>query len=241
VSGPLPARGFSLIELLVVIVIIAILAALLLPAIAMVKSASKGAHCTGNLRQVGIATATYAEDNEGRCYRATGNVIGGVSYNWLGIVGCIYGDTGWTDPGSLPPRMRCLENVRGSYTYAVNHYFTAKIHVRGSAAIRKPSDTIVAMDGGWEYNSSTDSFNYLPTFSPNRWRHFYKYNHASASRDLDQLDGRMNALFADGHVGGFRKGGSPVTTPHETCRTLNPWYPDDYCFGSPGSGGSTTP
>lgn len=60
-----PVRGFSLIELLVTVAVIAVLAGLLMPAMGMVRSKARAMACTNNLRQVGLATVAYANDNDG--------------------------------------------------------------------------------------------------------------------------------------------------------------------------------
>ena len=57
-------RAFTLIELLVVISIIAIIAAILFPVFARVREKGRQTVCTSNLRQLGLAFAQYADDND---------------------------------------------------------------------------------------------------------------------------------------------------------------------------------
>ncbi len=61
-SKPKP-HGFTLIELLVVISIIALLVGILLPALGAARRTAQNAQCLSNQRQIGIAIAAYATDN----------------------------------------------------------------------------------------------------------------------------------------------------------------------------------
>jgi prepilin-type N-terminal cleavage/methylation domain-containing protein/prepilin-type processing-associated H-X9-DG protein len=59
-------RGFTLVELLVVIAIVTVLLALLLPALSAAREAARKAACLSNLRQVSLAVHSYAHDYGGQ-------------------------------------------------------------------------------------------------------------------------------------------------------------------------------
>lgn len=130
-------KGFTLVELLVVITIITILAGLLLPALGRAVSAARQVACANNLKQHGMSFALYGQDYD--------NVVllywdwdgyWASAYDWVGVTRPYYAANGvGSGSGSIPdmkknPVLFCPEtnwnkNRRGTYatTWAVANLF----------------------------------------------------------------------------------------------------------------------
>ena len=98
--------AFTLIELLVVIAILAVLASLLLPSLAASREKARGAQCVDNLRQLGMATLMYWDDNDGQTFRYLAGATNGGRVYWFG----------WLKPG--PEGEREFDPAQGAlYLY----------------------------------------------------------------------------------------------------------------------------
>jgi prepilin-type N-terminal cleavage/methylation domain-containing protein/prepilin-type processing-associated H-X9-DG protein len=142
--------GFTLIELLVVISIIAVLAALLLPAVTMVRGSANATACMSNLRQAGMAIIAYTDDNNNYIPNKLGGGGGGVEAN-----------STLMDPylDTKSKAWRCPDNKRwdssGNMKFYMNWYAMsgncAQIYGPGTLAVNydriaSPSQAMLAAD-----------------------------------------------------------------------------------------------
>lgn len=133
------ARGFTLVEILIVFAIVSILAALTFAVFSRVGEGGRRASCASNLKQLGMAFTMYAQDNirlpAGR---------GAPPDTGAGWAGSIYPYVRTTQL-YICPSDAGIDNVRGSVSYAYNNAFVQEYMPKylKMSQFRNPSRTVL--------------------------------------------------------------------------------------------------
>lgn len=189
-SVPLPPnktrRGFTLIEILVVVAIVAILAAASYPAMKGMIARSHQAKCLSNLQQLGVATAMYVQENDQTFpalnffFKDLGPYL---NYQWAGA-SLFYNlpdsRNPFFCPASTPYKSTLAAGYNGQLSYGINAQTVAgkKIWDLQADSRRKLSATLL----------------YADSTAPNIWRD-------NPERvPLNWHDGSVSVLFADYHA-----------------------------------------
>lgn len=110
--------GFSLMELLIVVAIIGLLVAVLMPVAGMVRSSARTVACLNNLRQIGIASLSWSQDNHGNVIPAWDDTYGNnIRSRWQGMLRSYMFDNEVNIGDRLDATFRCPE-VRRDMTWS---------------------------------------------------------------------------------------------------------------------------
>lgn len=196
-------KGFTLIELLVVIAIIGILAAILFPVFARARANARRASSQSNMKQMGVATMQYLQDNDDRYMLhahkyedGSGNQV--VTASWfVHLQPYIKSEQVFKDPAMPDDEKRVFPDndnapINPDTDYIQNGLFVHAIH---AARIQTPAQQIYAAIREEGY----DVEDYHPWPEPTNGN---KPEFDNVNKDI-HLEG-SNYLFADGHVKWYR-------------------------------------
>jgi prepilin-type N-terminal cleavage/methylation domain-containing protein/prepilin-type processing-associated H-X9-DG protein len=185
-------RGFTLLELLVVVAIIAALAAMLFPFIGSVMERARSAKCSNFLHQIGTAAIRYAGENDTKLPATSHQRRSGVR-SWT-ITLQPYA------PARLCFRCPCDENTERLYSYAMNDFLTPnpagapELDVARLSRLEHPRQTVLFVEASAAYENIDHLHlsDYLGRAIPPEV--------FSRQVAVQRHGGAANYVFADGHV-----------------------------------------
>jgi prepilin-type N-terminal cleavage/methylation domain-containing protein len=194
-------RGFTLIELMVVISIIALLLAILLPALGSAKNSARRIACASNLKQIGIGLQRYLGRNYDRYPRASymPSITAALSPDDkpIYIADVLLEDVGGSSnvfecPNDLPDSGRDMPNTGLSYFQSERSSYEYRTFLGGTSI----NEVVNRM------NDPNRRRRRSGTASPQSIYVFRDYQNFHGSSDKP---GARRYLYADGHVSDFEE------------------------------------
>ncbi|HEY6111331.1 MAG TPA: prepilin-type N-terminal cleavage/methylation domain-containing protein [Chthoniobacterales bacterium] len=213
-------RGFTLVELLIVIAIIIILASFAFPVFMSVQERANITRDMNNLRQIAFGAQRYLNDNDGMFFSTTGTA-------WMnrlcpGVTSTSQYVSDWgvfQSPWDTRARLEALAQIPVSY--GINNYPGA-LGVDTSKIINPAAFILFAPSQGT--STTTISFQgTAATGQPGVWVSRNSSNSGTVVAGIQQRRQRISAVTADGHADNmlwtmFMNDTSTVTDPNADCR-----------------------
>lgn len=212
-------QAFTLVELLIVIGIIAVLIGILMSALSKARLAGRRLSCANQLRQIGLATQQYVNQNNGAFPRSSHSAS---SVGVLSWTRSLMPHLGYPDDNGGPnfsrirtTLYRCPIDPRAgnTWSYGLNVYFELSPAETGGAIfpkitkVRQPSATVLFA----ELRTSPGADHFMA--------HFWSYG-GDPEVDVKRHAPYQNYVFVDSHVEALR-----FDQTYAPDRSLDNWNP----------------